>query len=94
VRETYNVLEDHVWVEVRTLGRWTHVDPCEDAIDKPLMYKHGWKKNCHLVLSFSVAEGVRFVSYSSYFVINFFKATRLGDTTIFIQNCAKLVSKS
>jgi len=59
VRETYNVLEDHVWVEVRTLGRWTHVDPCEDAIDKPLMYKHGWKKSCHLCLSFSVAEGAR-----------------------------------
>ncbi|CAG5083596.1 Oidioi.mRNA.OKI2018_I69.PAR.g10416.t1.cds [Oikopleura dioica] len=59
VRETYNVLEDHVWVEVRTPGRWTHVDPCEDAIDKPLMYKYGWKRNCHLCLSFSVAEGVR-----------------------------------
>ena len=34
VRECHNVFEDHVWVEVQSLGRWIHVDPCENSIDK------------------------------------------------------------
>lgn len=59
VRECHNVFEDHVWVEVRTLGRWTHCDPCENVIDKPLMYKVGWGRGVVLCLSYSVAEGCR-----------------------------------
>ena len=34
-------------------------DPCENAIDKPLMYKVGWGRNVDLCLSYSVAEGCR-----------------------------------
>jgi hypothetical protein len=50
---------DHVWAEVR-LARaggeapmWLHVDPCEAALDTPLLYEKGWGKK----LSFAFAAG-------------------------------------
>ncbi|XP_019539204.3 peptide-N(4)-(N-acetyl-beta-glucosaminyl)asparagine amidase [Aedes albopictus] len=46
---------DHVWTEVYSARkrRWIHVDPCENAIDSPLMYEHGWKKEMTYVFAFS-----------------------------------------
>lgn len=46
---------DHVWAEVYSARkrRWIHVDPCENAIDSPLMYEHGWKKDISYVFAFS-----------------------------------------
>lgn len=46
---------DHVWTEVYSARkrRWIHVDPCENAIDSPLMYEHGWKKGISYVFAFS-----------------------------------------
>ncbi|CAE8611030.1 unnamed protein product, partial [Polarella glacialis] len=35
----------HVWAEVRVAGRWVHVDPCEAAVDMPLLYAEQWG-NC------------------------------------------------
>lgn len=48
-------LTDHVWAEVwiPALGRYVHLDPCERAFDKPLMYESGWNKNLTHVISFS-----------------------------------------
>ena len=63
VRECHNVFEDHVWVEVKSFGRWMHCDPCEDSIDQPLLYMLGWKKPVNLCLSVSIAEGVRDVTW-------------------------------
>ena len=40
-----------------------HCDPCEDSIDQPLLYLHGWKKQVNLCLSVSIAEGVRDVTW-------------------------------
>jgi len=46
---------DHVWVEVwmPSLQRFVHMDPCEVAFDKPLLYEAGWNKNLTHVISFS-----------------------------------------
>eukprot|EP01034_Spumella_vulgaris_P028450 gene28450-35303_t len=46
---------DHVWVEVwiPSLRRFVHCDPCERALDTPLMYEVGWNKKLSHVLSFS-----------------------------------------
>lgn len=46
---------DHVWVEVwiESLQRFVHCDPCERALDTPLMYESGWNKKLSHVLSFS-----------------------------------------
>ncbi len=44
-------MADHVWVEVRLEGAWVHVDPCEAAVDEPLLYE-GWGKNLTTILSF------------------------------------------
>ena len=48
-------LTDHVWSEIwiPELDRYVHIDPCERAFDKPLMYESGWNKKLTHVISFS-----------------------------------------
>jgi hypothetical protein len=46
---------DHVWAEVRIGGRWVHVDPCEAAVDEPLIYQ-GWGKKQTYVVAYSFTE--------------------------------------
>ena len=51
---------DHVWVEVwlgdavhksSENGRWVHLDPCEAAVDNPLLYE-SWGKNQTFIVAF------------------------------------------
>jgi hypothetical protein len=43
---------DHVWAEILLEGsqeRWVHFDPCEAAVDKPLLYQEWGKKQTYVV---------------------------------------------
>ncbi|KAL6429024.1 hypothetical protein ACFW04_008076 [Cataglyphis niger] len=49
---------DHVWTEIWSASskKWIHLDPCENVIDKPLMYEKGWKKKLTYVIAYSKDE--------------------------------------
>uniref|UniRef100_A0A182Q7B3 Peptide-N(4)-(N-acetyl-beta-glucosaminyl)asparagine amidase n=1 Tax=Anopheles farauti TaxID=69004 RepID=A0A182Q7B3_9DIPT len=55
---------DHVWTEVwsERRQRWIHVDPCENVLDAPLMYEHGWHKEITYVFGFA-RDDVQDVSF-------------------------------
>ncbi|KZW02866.1 hypothetical protein EXIGLDRAFT_813283 [Exidia glandulosa HHB12029] len=54
--------EDHVWFYYSPgLGRWVHLDSCENARDEHMLYDRGWGKKMSYVLAFST-DGVRDVS--------------------------------
>eukprot|EP00752_Nemacystus_decipiens_P003103 g2874.t1 len=45
---------DHVWTEIwiPAKSKWVHADPCENKLDKPLMYEQGWNKRLSYVIAF------------------------------------------
>ncbi|XP_012288897.1 peptide-N(4)-(N-acetyl-beta-glucosaminyl)asparagine amidase [Orussus abietinus] len=49
---------DHVWTEVWSVsaGKWIHADPCENVLNRPLMYERGWGKKLTYVIACSQDE--------------------------------------
>ena len=44
-----------IWIPAH--NRWVHADACENTLDAPLMYEHGWGKKLSYVLAIST-EGI------------------------------------
>ena len=51
-------MSDHVWIEFWSdeKGRYVHVDPCENLIDKPFVYEEGWKKDYLWVIAIGAQQ--------------------------------------
>ncbi|EFO98289.1 hypothetical protein CRE_22130 [Caenorhabditis remanei] len=47
---------DHVWNEVfiKKENRWIHVDPCENTMDRPLLYTRGWGKQLRYCIGYGI----------------------------------------
>mmetsp|Transcript_2705 Transcript_2705/g.6499 ORF Transcript_2705/g.6499 Transcript_2705/m.6499 type:complete len:380 (+) Transcript_2705:110-1249(+) len=48
----------HVWAEAFVAGRWVHIDPCEAAVDEPLLYANGWGRCPTHVLAYEVKDSI------------------------------------
>jgi peptide-N4-(N-acetyl-beta-glucosaminyl)asparagine amidase len=51
---------DHIWAEFwsEEQGRYVHVDPCENLIDRPLVYEQGWGKKLEWIVAIGVNQCV------------------------------------
>jgi peptide-N4-(N-acetyl-beta-glucosaminyl)asparagine amidase len=49
---------DHIWVEYwsEENGRYIHVDPCENLVDRPLVYETGWGKRLDWIVAIGVNQ--------------------------------------
>lgn len=82
--------EDHVWTECYSnlLDRWIHLDPCEGAFDKPLLYEQGWQKKLNYLIAFS-KDGV--FDVTKRYTKNW-KEVRFRRTITAEQNVAEIVA--
>ena len=62
--------EDHVWNEYYSvkLGRWVHLDSCEGARDKCLLYDKGWGKKMRVGLARAIWQKVAYLGLRVYFL--------------------------
>lgn len=76
---------DHVWCEVwlPSLQRFAHCDPCERALDTPLMYELGWNKKLTHVLSFS-----------RYGVVDAISRYSRKQNTVLVRRSAEVINES
>lgn len=44
-----------MWTEAWIHDKWVHIDPCEAAINEPLIYE-GWGKSPTFIIAYSASE--------------------------------------
>lgn len=47
---------DHVWNQIYTDGEWITIDPTENKINEPYLYRDKWNKNINLVYAITTSE--------------------------------------
>ena len=43
-------VSSQIWIPAE--NKWVHADPCENKLDKALMYEQGWNKRLSYVIAF------------------------------------------
>uniref|UniRef100_A0A7S3JQF0 Transglutaminase-like domain-containing protein n=1 Tax=Aureoumbra lagunensis TaxID=44058 RepID=A0A7S3JQF0_9STRA len=54
---------DHVWIEALINNKFIHCDPCEAALNQPLLYSQNWQKSSSLVLAFDKHQAIDLTSF-------------------------------
>lgn len=49
---------DHVWNEIYINGSWVHVDPTENKVNQPYLYRDQWNKNVNRVYAITSSNEV------------------------------------
>ena len=70
---------DHVWAEINLGGRWIHLDPCEAAVDKPLLYEEWGKTQTYIIAFYAPIARKRIPANGIEGLTNSFSAPKIDS---------------